>query len=148
MKIPQSILESIQISLEQEAKRICRDAAKILRVPEKNILEILKKMPKTSLIPIDDSDIPYSCPVLEAKTITERCRRPCLLGTGRCHAHQSVRIIPEPTTQKTLTRIQATAMYPDPLWCDESDGTVYTADGEQVGSYSNQRLTIYTTEKN
>jgi len=143
MEIPKSLFDSLQTSLLQEAKRICRDAAKILNVPEKELqAKVLKNMPKISII--NDNDKPYSCPVLVESAIIERCRKPCLLGTGRCQEHQKVETIPEPTDQTTLTRIQSE--YKESLWCNEIDGTVYTRENKQVGNYKNGKLFIYVFE--
>jgi len=141
MNIPKSLFDSLSASLNQEAKRLCKESAKLLKVPEKELLEkILKKMPKITIC--EDNSMPYSCPVYNEKKYVERCRKPCLLGTGRCTEHQNVHV-PEPTTQKLLTRIQATAEIPDPLFCDESDGTVYNSSADAVGFYENNRLTLY-----
>ena len=141
MNIPKSLFDSLQASLNQEAKRICRDAAKILKIPEKEIQDkILKKMPKVTIY--EDKDRPYSCPVFNENMLIERCRKPCLLGTGRCLIHQAS-IIPEHTTQKILTRIQPTADISEPLGCDESDGTLYDRSSAVVGVYINNRITLY-----
>ena len=141
MNIPKSLFESLQASLNQEAKRICRDAAKILKVPEKELQDrILKKMQKVTIH--EDNDRPYSCPVFNENKLLERCRKPCLLGTGRCLIHQTS-IIPEPTTHKILTRIQPNTDISEPLWCDESDGTLYDRSSNIVGVYINSRITLY-----
>ena len=141
MNIPKSLFESLQASLNQEAKRLCRDAAKILNIPEKELQDkILKKMPKVTIY--EDNNIPYSCPVFNENNIVERCRKPCLLGTGRCLVHQTSSI-PEPTTHKILTRIQPISEISDPLWCDETDGSVYDRSSNIVGTYTNNCITLY-----
>jgi hypothetical protein len=141
MKIPKSLFESIQASLNQEAKRLCRDAAKILKVSEKELQDkILKKMPKIEIH--DDNEMPYSCPVLTENNIIERCRKPCLLGTGRCYTHQ-VSTIPEHTSQIILTRLHLVNSSSEPLWCNEIDGNVYDKTSSIVGHYINNRLTLY-----
>ena len=141
MNIPKTLFESLQASLQQEAKRICRDAAKILKVSEKELQDrVLKKIQKVTIH--EDKDRPYSCPVFNENMILERCRKPCLLGTGRCLVHQTS-TLPEPTVHKILTRIQPTADIPEPLWCDESDGTVYDRSSTVVGIYINSKVTLY-----
>jgi hypothetical protein len=141
MNIPKSLFDSLQASLNQEARRLCKESAKILKIPEKEILEkILKKMPKITVC--EDNNMPYSCPVYNEKKHVERCRKPCILGTGRCINHQSVSV-PEPTTQKLLTRIQSTEEITENLWCDESDGSVYNSSAVIVGDYLNNKLTLY-----
>jgi hypothetical protein len=145
MKIPKSLFDSLQSSLNQEAKKLCRDAAKILKIPEKDLIaKILTKMPKVTII--DDNSAPYSCPVYVEKNLIERCRRSCLLGTGRCLEHQGASN-PEPTTQKQLTRVQSTTESPCTLWCDESTGDVYNKDLQVVGLYKNSTLTLYDFEE-
>jgi len=141
MNIPKSLFDSLTASLNQEARRLCKDSAKLLKIPEKELLEkILKKMPKITVS--EDNNMPYSCPVYNEKKHVERCRKPCILGTGRCTEHQSVSV-PEPTTQKLLTRIQSTEIISEALFCDESDGTVYNSSGDIVGFYLNNTLTLY-----
>lgn len=141
MKIPKSLFDSLQTSLNQEAKRLCRDAAKILKIPEKDLVgKILNKMPKITII--EDNSTPYTCPVLIENNLLERCRRSCLLGTGRCLEHQKT-TNPEPTTQKQLTRIQSTTDSLNTLWCYESTGDVYDKELKIVGQYKNNRLTLY-----
>jgi hypothetical protein len=141
MKIPKSLFDSLQTSLNQEAKRLCRDAAKILKIPEKDLVgKIINKMPKITII--EDNSTPYTCPVLIENNLLERCRRSCLLGTGRCLEHQNSSN-PEPTTQKQLTRIQSTTDSPNALWCYESTGDVYNKELKIIGQYKNNRLTLY-----
>lgn len=141
MNIPKSLLENLNASLNQEAKRLCRDAAKILKIPEKELQnKVLKKIEKITIH--EDNDRPYSCPVFNENNILERCRKPCLLGTGRCLTHQTS-IIPEPTTHKILTRIQPTSEYTEPLWCDESDGSVYDRKSDIIGTMIDNKIILY-----
>ena len=141
MNIPKSLFDSLTASLNQEARRLCKESAKLLKIPEKELLEkIIKKMPKITVC--EDNNMPYSCPVYNEKKHVERCRKSCILGTGRCADHQSVSV-PEPTTQKLLTRIQQTEEITEALLCDETDGTVYNSSGEVVGFYLNNILTLY-----
>jgi len=145
MKIPKTLFDSLQSSLNQEAKRLCRDAAKILGIPEKEIqAKILKDVPKITLY--EDNSMPYSCPVLLEKNLIERCRQSCLLGTGRCLEHQGS-TIPEITTQTVLTRIQTSSDYPNQLWCDEATGNVYNKELQVIGLYKNSSLTLYDFEE-
>jgi len=145
MNIPKSLFESLQASLNQEAKRLCREAARKLKVPEKEVQEkILKKMPKMTIH--EDKEQSFSCPVFVENKLLERCRLPCVLGTGRCLNHQAS-TIPDPTTHKILTRIQPTEDSPDPLWCDETDGTIYNKESSVVGLYKNSVLILYNLSK-
>lgn len=101
-------------------------------------------MPKITII--EDNSTPYTCPVLIENNLVERCRRSCLLGTGRCLEHQKT-TNPEPTTQKQLTRIQSTTDSPNALWCDESTGDVYDKELKILGRYKNSCLTLYNFEE-
>ena len=138
MQVPCSLFESFQASLQQEAKRICRDAAKLLRVPEKELEQkVLKSMPKISLI---KDQTPTSCLILlHNEKLPHRCRLPCLLGTGRCYKHQEIPTVPE---GGTLTRISDS----ERLWCDEETGIVYNKQAQEVGNYKNSRLTVFVLE--
>lgn len=141
MQVPSSLFESLQASLQQEARRICRDAAKILRVPEKELEQkVLKSMGKITIVK-DQS--PTSCHVLmDTEKLLQRCRLPCILGTGRCHKHQEIISVPE---GGFLTRIEAQEEL-EPLWCDESSGVLYNKNAEEVGNYKNSRLTVFILE--
>lgn len=137
VSIPQTLLATLQAAFDVEAKRIARDAAKLLRVPEKDVLEVIKKVPKVQFKVIDDSEIPTSCPVFKrssSTTMLTRCRAPCILGTGRCAHHQNQANIPEvPDTKKPLTRVKRPQETDQELWCDEETRKIYNASGEEVG---------------
>uniref|UniRef100_A0A6C0HFB0 Uncharacterized protein n=1 Tax=viral metagenome TaxID=1070528 RepID=A0A6C0HFB0_9ZZZZ len=149
MEVPSSLFESFEYALRQEAKRICRDAAKILNLPEKDVEEkVLKSMPKSKLTVIKDNELSYSCPIFMCeKGLTHRCRLPCILGTNRCYKHQTIDYIPEPLEdQVTLTRIQTTKDSLESLWCNELDGSIYNEHSECVGTYKNRKLILYSFE--
>lgn len=137
VSIPQTLLATLQAAFDAEAKRVARDAAKLLRVPEKDVLEIIKKVPKVQFKVIDDSEIPTSCPTLKrsiSTTMLTRCRAPCILGTGRCAHHQKQASIPEvPDTKKPLTRVKRLQDTDEDLWCDEETRKIYNTAGEEVG---------------
>jgi len=150
VKIPSSLLETIQSTFKLEAKRICHDLATILQKPEKELLEKVLQSPITLQV-FDTSTIELSCPVLlQTATILERCRRPCILGTGLCVQHQHITAIPDlhPSLQH-LTRIESAETHPTPLWCDETTGIVYSDTATCVGWYKDTVLTLvtYTTEE-
>ena len=142
MQIPSSLFELFQSALKQETRRICRDAARILNIPQKELEEkIIKNDSKSSIHLITDKDTPYNCPVLLNGDIIHRCRIPCILGTGRCYKHQTI-TIPEIGQQKTLTRIRYSQ---EKLWCDESTKHIYNEKKEIVGEYRNNRIYLFTT---
>lgn len=150
IKIPSSLFDTLQAALKTEAKRVCRDAAKLLRRPETEVLAILLD-PKNqiSLQILHDDELPDSCPVfLQHSMLIERCRAPCILGTGRCLKHQSENQIPSfPPTIQSLTRLECTEEQPTPLWCDEATGIVYDSTGSVVGNYKNERLELFLLEQ-
>lgn len=150
IKIPSSLFDTLQSALKTEAKRVCRDAAKLLRRPEAEVLAILLD-PKNqvSLQILHDKDLPDSCPVLlQHSTLIERCRTPCILGTGRCLKHQSVHHIPEfPPSVQSLTRLECTEEQTTPLWCNEATGIVYDSSGSVIGNYKNERLELFLLEQ-
>jgi len=137
ISIPQTLLATLQAAFDAEAKRVARDAAKLLRVPEKDVLDIIKKMPKVQFNIIDDSEIPSSCPIFKRSTSTTvltRCRGPCIIGTGRCIHHQKQTILPEvPDTKRSLTRVKRIQETDQDLWCDEDSRIIYNIAGEEVG---------------
>lgn len=137
ISIPQTLLATLQAAFDTEAKRIARDAAKLLRVPEKEVLDTIKKIPKIQFKIIDDSEIPNSCPIFKrsiSSTVLTRCRAPCVLGTGRCLQHQKQSILPEvPETKKSLTRVKRIQDTDQELWCEEDTRIIYNANGEQIG---------------
>lgn len=137
ISIPQTLLATLQAAFDVEAKRVARDAAKLLRVPEKDVLDVIKKVPKVQFKVIDDSEIPTSCPVFKrsaSTTVLTRCRAPCILGTGRCSYHQKQSTIPDvPDTKKPLTRVKRLQESDPVLWCDEETRKIYNDSGEEVG---------------
>jgi hypothetical protein len=147
VKIPSSLFDTLQSVFKLEAKRICKDVAKILQKPEK---EVLDKVFQSQIIlqVLEDHEETLSCPVfLKHETVIERCRVPCILGTGRCLKHQTFTSIPElPSTVQRLTRIECTADTTEPLWCDEMTDYVYNTSGAHIGWYTNERLTLVEFE--
>jgi len=145
LEIPSELYKTFQDIMLQEAKRLCRDAAKILGRPEKEVqTKVLKEMPKLSLTIIDDKDQPTTCPVfVRTASLIERCRHACLLGTGRCLAHQGETCIPEVDEQTIMTRIQPIDCLDTPLWCNEATHEVYTTQGQCIGHYKDEVLTVY-----
>lgn len=134
--IPQTLLNTLQATFDAEAKRLARDAAKVLRVPEKEVLQILKKIPKVQFKICDDNECANSCEVLlQKKKVLERCRRPCVLGTGRCLKHQEESKPPEINEEiQRLTRLEKHEDISETLWCDESTHIVYNAELKIVGA--------------
>jgi len=146
MQIPSTLFDSFQSALKQETKRICRDVARMLHIPQKELEDkIMKQDVKIPITIISDKDIPTNCPAILQGDILYRCRHPCILGTGRCQVHQTVTIPEIDTSQQgqiILTRIRYTAQE---LWCDESTGTVYNNKKENVGEYRNNRLYLISS---
>jgi hypothetical protein len=142
--LPQTLLASLAASFEAEGKRLAKDVAKILRVPEKEVLQLLKQMPKVQFKVHDDSESVSSCPVLiEEPGLVKRCRGPCILGTSRCIHHQTNAIPTVPDTLKLLTRIKG-----HPYWCDEETRHVYDATGVHVGELNaDNQLELYVYEE-
>ena len=105
--LPQTLLASLTASFEAEGRRLAKDVAKILRVPEKEVLQLVKQLPKVQFKVHDDSESTTSCPVLiEEPGLVKRCRGPCVLGTSRCIHHQTNEVLAVPDTLKSLTRIK------------------------------------------
>jgi hypothetical protein len=148
ISIPQTLLQTLQASFDSEAKKLAKDAAKLLRVPEKDVLQLLKQVPKIQFKVINDTEIPTTCPVfLETPTFLQKCRRPCILGTGRCTTHQSVTTIPTiPDTVLQLTRVRCKTLT-EPLWCDEETKQLYTASGTISGKLQDDTILLYTFEE-
>jgi hypothetical protein len=147
ISIPQTLLQTLQASFDIEAKKLAKDAAKLLRVPEKDVLHLLKQVPKVQFKVFDDTEIPTSCPVfLETPRFLQKCRRPCILGTGRCTHHQSITTIPTlPDTVLQLTRVRCEGLS-EPLWCDEDTQQIYNGSGTIVGKLEEETITLYTFE--
>ena len=143
LALPQTLIASLLAAFDAEAKRIAKDAAKILHVPEKEVLQLVKKLPKVQFKIYDDSEHSSSCPtLLEEPGLIRRCRHPCLLGTNRCMHHQDVDIPAIPDSVKLLTRLKG-----NPYWCDEETRLVYDEKGECIGSLTTEnQLEVYSFE--
>lgn len=141
MNIPEAVLESLQSQLQVEGRKLCKEIAKILAVPEKELItNVLLKLPKLQVITSEESQL--SCPVpVKRDTILERCRHTCVLGTKRCISHQNIKDIDsnfENLPAKSLHRIE----YSEPLWTDIETNLVYNSSFEIVGSYDNGNLQL------
>lgn len=148
LTVPQSLFTTLQAAFLAEGKRLCADASKILRVPEKELVKKLFQEKKLHLTLVEDSERPLSCLVsVKEKAILRRCRQPCLLGTSRCILHQSVEYIPENSESiPSLTRIAPHPSLPNPLWCNEETGAVLNAQGQEVGLYKDGCLSLWSFE--
>ena len=147
--IPKLLLDTLEKRFAEEAKRLCKDAARILRQPEKDILALLKQMPKVKIQVADDSDFPTRCPIiLQRHKVLERCRGPCILGTGRCVKHQNAQEPPEPPSDlQVLVRIQPLEENDTPLWCDETTRQVFDSSGAAVGELTEENvLELFTLD--
>jgi hypothetical protein len=150
VQLPRQLVDSLQAAFLGEAKRLCRDAAQILHVPEKEVLQkILPANSKVKLAILDDSDLPQTCHVLVPEgALVKRCRGPCVLGTGRCLLHQTVSI-PEIDSHSAtkLTRVEKDQPDDPPLWCDEESGLLYDAEGTPVGYRTDSVTRIFLMEE-
>lgn len=149
VQIPQQLLESLQASFLGEAKRICRDAAKLLKVNEKELLQkVLPNASKVKLQVVDTDEAPTQCHALiQEQTILRRCRMPTLLGTGRCVCHQTAKLPELPEDCIQLVRIERIETNDTALWCNEATGEVYDSSGAIVGLYKNSELRLYVLEE-
>jgi hypothetical protein len=138
LTIPQTLLKTLQATFDSEARKLAKDAAKILKVPEKEVLEIIKKTPKVQLQVLDDTEMVNTCPIyIQSEKVMARCRNPCIIGTGKCLEHQKTPIKNVDETKFIkLTRIKVldtTISEPEPLWCNEEDKLIYNSMGQKVG---------------
>jgi hypothetical protein len=145
---PASLLQTLQTTFHAEAKRLCRDAAKILRVPEKELTsKVLGKYTSNCIFKIlDDNDAPTTCPIIiKQGPIFERCRCPCVLGTGRCLSHQTAANPPDVTNHLVrLTRLEPHPDLCETLWCREETNEVYDQSGAVIGEREDECIVLYT----
>lgn len=132
-----------------EARKVCKDAAKILHQPEKDVLHLLKKMQMMQFEIIDDTDIPLVCPVMIQKEhVIERCRNNCVLGTGKCLKHQEESIPSDDL--ENIKKLTLIAQHPDmneKLWCNEETREILNAKGVVVGELTEENgLILYCLE--
>jgi hypothetical protein len=149
LTFPKSLLQTLQTAFEAEGKRIAKDVSKVLNVEEKELLQILKKIPKVQINSLDDSDCSTSCPVLFRNgSLAYRCKKPCILGTSRCIHHQTtdpIASIPEHIVN--VTKICHSGLQ-DSYLCDEETKNVYDSFGKQVGELTEENtLCIYTFDE-
>ena len=142
IKLPKQLVESLQQSFLSEARRVCRDAAKLLRKEPETVLAVLKKMPPIQFQIVDDSEYPTTCPVLLQKgAIVERCRTPCILGTGACMVHQEEDSPPSiDSCEMKLTRVKHSESDMGPLWCNEDTRHVYSREGVCIGYLTDENV--------
>ena len=138
-KIPDGLLNDLRAAFERETKKICRDAAHILRVPEADLFKKVKERMPTVQISVleEDDELSRSCHVLLKRgTLYERCRGGCVLGTSKCLRHQTTdapSVNELPSNIKPLTRLERKPGMAEAMWCDESNRKVFNRNGETVG---------------
>ena len=144
--IPQILFETLQSAFLAEGKRFCTDAAKILKIPEKELQTKMFKDKKIHISLFKDSERPLSCLVPVQKGIViSRCRYPCVLGTSRCMVHQFVENIQEPSCNlKEYTRVESHPSLKEPLWCHEETGILINTAGQEVGQYVDEEIHLWT----
>jgi hypothetical protein len=152
LKISDALLSTLIQAFERERRNLCYDAAKILRVPEKQVDQIVKQAMSTVTFTVFEEDEKrQTCPILiQTAVVLERCRGPCLMGTGRCLKHQTVPDPPESSAiPAQLTRIERTDAIQPPLWCNEETEDVYNAEGKVVGHYDKDEniLSLFSFEE-
>ena len=137
--IPLQLLENLQNVFQSEARKLCREVATTLGIPSQHVIQnVLTDMPKLPL-QVFDLDVPPLCMcLLNEEKMWFRCRKPCVLGTGRCIHHQSVKQ-EEPESEKVYRRIAHKELN-ETLWADEQSSTVWNAKGECVGEIHGQTL--------
>ena len=148
LSIPQTLLHALQASFEAESKRVARDVAKILRVSEKEVLQIVKQIPKVTLKLCDDNECPSTCPVLlQQSQIVKRCRLPCLLGTGRCIDHQSQKVpdleLFSSSIKLTKIKIKNEFEINSEYWYNEETKEVLNQEGNIIGTIRDDQLELY-----
>lgn len=137
LPIPKNLIASLDAVFQREAKKLGADIAKALRLPEKEVLDVLKKMDKIQYKIYDTDENETTCPVfINASKVAERCRRPCLLGTNRCLHHQSnANVCNYDSSLKELTRCVCS----DPttqektLLLEEDTNLIYNSSGDTIG---------------
>ncbi len=146
LSIPETLLDTLKRAFEREGVRLCRDAARILKVPEKELTKsVMNSTQPIKLKVFDDDDVPQTCPImLQTSLVLERCRGPCLMGTGRCLKHQTSNPPPElPDTVQMLTRLERSDPSDPPMWCDESTGAVFDTSGKIIGEFKQGILELF-----
>lgn len=142
LTIPQTLFTTLQVCFDNEAKRIGREMAKLLDVPEKEVLQILKNVPKISLTLHDDTEYYSSCPVtIQSNSIAYRCRRGCILGTNRCVEHQTISSdVEKEAEQNKIIKLTRLRTNDSCYWCDEQTNAVYDSSGKQIGFLKNNKI--------
>ena len=149
LTVPKSLLQTLQTTFDAESKRIAKDISKVLNVEEKEILQILKKIPKVQMNIVDDSDFCTSCPVLFCKgKLAYRCKNPCIIGTSRCIYHQTNNTIPSiPDHIVNVTKLCHSDLQ-ESYVCDEETKVVYDNSGNSVGELTeDNNLYIYSFDE-
>jgi hypothetical protein len=137
LSIPKNLIANLDAAFQREGKKLALDIAKALKIPDKDALDIIKKMEKISYKIYDTDDHDTTCPVfLPDSKVIQRCRRPCLLGTSRCIHHQECLPPPNPSPNcKELTRcISALGdLQHKHMLYDEETNMIYNLNGELMG---------------
>jgi hypothetical protein len=138
MNVPQSLLESLQGQLQVEGRKICKEIASILGVPEKELItNVLLKMPK---ILVHSGDESTSCPIpVQRSVILERCRNPCVIGSSRCAHHQHIEKYDEPSEvlmkSRSLYRLERLNSEQPAYWLDKDSDFIYNSSFAIIGKY-------------
>lgn len=146
ISVPLALLETLQGVFQKEARSVCVDVAKTLGLPKEEVIKrVLVQQSKVEL-QVFECETPTECPILTLKDeIYIRCRRSCLLGTGRCSLHQSTRLYKEPISKQKYQRLcseDGTILG----WKKEGETTVYNGKGEPIGEFRDGCFRTFTFE--
>jgi hypothetical protein len=146
-KVPRLLWENFESVLLAQSKRYIGELAKMLGVPEKELVK--KVLPSSDSLKVIIQDTQAECnqckAYIQQDKLTVYCRKATAYGSEYCAFHRNKRMsVIEGTNPTPLQKIKDMNNL-EPLWA--SNSTIYNSSGDIVGKINreNGKIKIFVT---
>lgn len=144
--VPKPLWDALENVLMVKSKELIKDIAKTLKQPDKPFLDAFKaNKPLLHLVEMDDpTDNKFECEALVCRSaVAHRCRKPVLFGQKVCPEHELYKapVLNNKPVVKRMKTSEGETYFVDSLM------NVYTADFEQIGTFQDGVLTLFTIDE-
>jgi hypothetical protein len=144
--VPRFLWENFESVLLAQSKRYIGELAKILRVPEKELIKKVLPTDDSIRVIIQDSEERQCCAYIQYDALTVFCKKPVAYQSEFCTYHRTKRMtVVEGMNPIVIQRIKD---HPgrEPLWVQGA--SIIQSNGNRVGTIDveNQTMTLFVIE--